>query len=153
MWHPDFLDGYESLDLAVAAARAPGEPDDVEMVATLVRKSPANASRTAVLYLHGWNDYFFQTHVADAFTDAGIDFFALDLRRYGRSLRRGHYPTFITDLDDYGDEIGQAADLIAADHDRLMIIGHSTGGLIAALWAAQNPDRVSGLVLNAPWLD
>ncbi len=153
MWHPDFLDGYESLDLAVAAARAPGEPDDVEMVATLVRKSPANASRTAVLYLHGWNDYFFQTHVADAFTDAGIDFFALDLRRYGRSLRRGHYPTFITDLDDYGDEIGQAADLIAADHDRLMIIGHSTGGLIAALWAAENPDRVSGLVLNAPWLD
>ena len=106
-----------------------------------------------MLYLHGWNDYFFQTHVADAFTDAGIDFYALDLRRYGRSLRRGHLPTFITDLDDYGVEIGQAADLIAAGHDRLIVAGHSTGGLIAALWAANHPDRVAGLVLNSPWLD
>ena len=95
--------------------------------------------RTAVLYLHGWNDYFFQTHVADAFTDAGIDFYALDLRRYGRSLRRGHLPTFITDLDDYGEEIGQAADLIAAEHDRLIITAHSTGGLIACPVGGQEP--------------
>ncbi len=152
-WHSDFLDGYESSDLPLDVPRAPGEPDDVEMVATLVRKSPGDTSRTAVLYLHGWNDYFFQTHLADAFTDAGIDFYALDLRRYGRSLRRGHLPTFITDLDDYGVEIGLAADLIGAGHDRLIVAGHSTGGLIAALWAANHPDRVSGLVLNAPWLD
>jgi alpha-beta hydrolase superfamily lysophospholipase len=152
-WHPDFLDGYESLDLPLDVPRAPGEPDDVEMVATLVRKAPGTTSRTAVLYLHGWNDYFFQTHVADAFTDAGLDFFALDLRRYGRSLRRGHLATFITDLDDYGDEIGQAVDLIAADHDRLVLMAHSTGGLIAALWAAKHQDRVSALILNSPWLD
>ena len=106
-----------------------------------------------MLYFHGWNDYFFQTHVADAFADAGVDFYAIDLRRYGRSLRRGQLPTFITDLDDYGEEIGQAADLIAADHDRLVLAAHSTGGLIAALWAANNSDRVAALILNSPWLD
>ncbi len=32
-------------------------------------------------------------------------------------------------------------------------MGHSTGGLIAALWAARNPHRLSALVLNSPWLD
>ena len=32
-------------------------------------------------------------------------------------------------------------------------MGHSTGGLIAALWASQNSDRISALVLNSPWLD
>ena len=32
-------------------------------------------------------------------------------------------------------------------------MGHSTGGLIAALWAAQNADRLEGLILNSPWLD
>ena len=58
-----------------------------------------------MLYLHGWNDYFFQTHVADALTAAGFDFYALDLRRYGRSLRRGQLRGFITDLDDYGQEL------------------------------------------------
>ncbi len=107
-----------------------------------------------MLYIHGWNDYFFQTHVAEAFTEAGIDFFALDLRRYGRSLPPGPVRHgFITDLDDYGVEIGEAVDLIAADHDRLILVAHSTGGLIASLWAAKHPERVTALVLNSPWLD
>ena len=32
-------------------------------------------------------------------------------------------------------------------------MGHSTGGLIAALWAARNVGRLEGLILNSPWLD
>jgi alpha-beta hydrolase superfamily lysophospholipase len=32
-------------------------------------------------------------------------------------------------------------------------MGHSTGGLIAALWAARNSERIEGLILNSPWLD
>ena len=153
-WHRDFLDGYEVCDLALPGVDpAPGEPADVELVATLVRRMPANRSRAAALYLHGWNDYFFQTHLADHLADLGYDFYALDLRRYGRSLRRGHLRGFITDLDDYAAELDAAADLIAEDHDELLLIGHSTGGLITALWASQHSDRISGLVLNSPWLD
>jgi alpha-beta hydrolase superfamily lysophospholipase len=154
VWHPDFLDGYQSTDLRLTdAAQAPGEPVDVEMVATLVRRTPADAQRRAVLYVHGWNDYFFQTHLADHLSDIGFDFYALDLRRYGRSLRRGHLRGFITDLDDYGSELGAAADVIAENHDQLVLMGHSTGGLITSLWAGKNPGRVDGLILNAPWLD
>ena len=154
IWHADFLDGYETTDLALPGVRpAPGEPEDVELVATLVRRAPANQSRAAVLYVHGWNDYFFQTHLADHLADLGFDFYAVDLRRYGRSLRRGHLRGFITDLDDYAVELDAAADVIAEDHDELLLMGHSTGGLIAALWAAQHRDRISGLVLNSPWLD
>ena len=153
-WHPDFLDGYEVRDLLLPGVEpAPGEPEDVELVATLVRRLPADGSRRAVLYVHGWNDYFFQTHLADHLADLGFDFYALDLRRYGRSLRRGHFNGFITDLDEYAVELDAAADVIAEDHDELLLIGHSTGGLIAALWAAQHSDRISGLVLNSPWLD
>ena len=153
-WHRDLLPGFESTDLSLSGAeRATGEPPDVEMVATLVRRSPAGQFRRAVLYLHGWNDYFFQGHLAESMADLGFDFYALDLRRYGRSLRRGHLAGFITDLDDYGEELGLAADLIGEDHDELLLMGHSTGGLIASLWADKNPDRISGLVLNSPWLD
>jgi alpha-beta hydrolase superfamily lysophospholipase len=153
-WHPDFLDGYEVTDLPLpGVSPAPGEPEDVELVATLVRRLPANQARTAVLYVHGWNDYFFQTHLADHLTDLGFDFYAVDLRRYGRSLRRGHFNGFITDLDDYALELDAAADVIAEDHDELLLMGHSTGGLITALWASSNHDRISGLVLNSPWLD
>ena len=156
-WHPDLLPGYEATLLALpGAAPAPGEPEDTELVATLVRRIPTGPTvprRPAVLYLHGWNDYFFQTHLADALDAMGFAFHALDLRRYGRSLRAGQLRGFITDLDDYATEIDAPADLLAAEHDGLLLMGHSTGGLVSALWAASRPDRVDGLVLNSPWLD
>ncbi len=41
-----------------------------------------------VLYLHGRNDYFFQTEMADRLREAGTCVHALDMRKYGRSL---HY--------------------------------------------------------------
>jgi alpha-beta hydrolase superfamily lysophospholipase len=153
-WSPDFLDGYETTELALPGVEpATGEPPDVDLVATLIRRRPDQVARRAVLYLHGWNDYFFQTHLADYMTDLGYDFYALDLRRYGRSIRHGQLRGFITSLDDYSIELDAAANLIAADHDRLLLMGHSTGGLIAALWAAHNADRLEGLILNSPWLD
>ncbi|WP_375424776.1 alpha/beta hydrolase [uncultured Friedmanniella sp.] len=155
-WNPDLLPGFEATDLVLPdAARAAGEPDDVEMVATLVRRSgPVAPGRPpALLYVHGWNDYFFQTHLADAVEAMGYAFYALDLRRYGRSLRRGHLPGFVTDLDEYQVELDAATDLIAEEHDGLLLMGHSTGGLVTALWAAARPGRLSGLVLNSPWLD
>jgi alpha-beta hydrolase superfamily lysophospholipase len=157
-WSPDLLDGYETTELSLSDVEpAPGEPSDVDPVATLIRKSGPRTGLRAALYLHGWNDYFFQTHVADYMTELGYDFYALDLRRYGRSLRPGQLRGFITDLDDYSLELDAAADVIGTDlgtgHDRLLLMGHSTGGLIAALWAAGNSDRLEGLILNSPWLD
>ena len=153
-WYADFLDGYEVCDIPLPGVQpAPGEPEGVELVATLIRRAPANQSRLAALYVHGWNDYFFQTHLADHMADLGFDFYAVDLRRYGRSLRRGQLRGFVTDLAEYAAELDAAADLITEDHDQLLLMGHSTGGLITALWASQHSDRISGLVLNSPWLD
>lgn len=154
-WRADILDGYQRIDLPLLEAEvANGEGPDIELVGTLIRHaSSASGSRVAVLYLHGWNDYFFQTHLADELTGCGYDFFALDLRRYGRSLRPGHLPGFVSDLDHYDAEIDAAVELIMADHDQLVLMGHSTGGLTATLWADRHPDRVAALVLNSPWLD
>ncbi len=154
-WHPDLLPGYESTDLTIPdGAPAPGEPA-TELVATLVRRGSAERSgrRPAVLYVHGWNDYFFQTHLADAFDALGYAFHALDLRRYGRSIRVGHLRGFTTDLTDYFTELDLAAEALAEHHDGLVVMGHSTGGLVASLWTAARPGRVDALVLNSPWLD
>ena len=79
-WDADLLEGYVSTELPLPdAPRMPGEPDDVKVVATLVRRDEPRRSRRAVLYVHGWNDYFFQTHLADEFAARGIDFYAVDL--------------------------------------------------------------------------
>ncbi len=134
----------------------------MEFMATLIRRTPTEPVpemetgtqvRRALLYLHGWNDYFFQTHLADAMAALGFDFYAIDLRRYGRSLRHGQLRGFITDLDDYAAELDAAAEVIGVDHAEIVLMGHSTGGLIASLWAAQHPERVAALILNSPWLD
>lgn len=111
-----------------------------------------------MLYLHGWNDYFFQTHLGDFFAEIGYDFYAVDLRRYGRSLREGQLQGYITALSHYGEELDAAVKIINAEapgdrRPRLIISGHSTGGLIAALWAADRPGAVDGVMLNSPWLE
>jgi alpha-beta hydrolase superfamily lysophospholipase len=130
-----------------------GGDDEGPVVATLVvRRAPA-PTRRAVLWLHGWSDYFFQTHVADFFVDRGFDFYALDLRKYGRSLNGHQTPGFCQNLTDYDPELDQAARLIRNDHDLLLLAAHSTGGLIAALWADRRPGMVDGLILNSPFFD
>jgi len=132
-------------------------PDDesaregVAPVATLVHRPPRH--RRAVLYLHGFVDYFFHPHVADALDAAGWDLYALDLRDHGRSIRPGRRPNHTRELAGYAAEIDAAVALLRADHDRVALLGHSTGGLTAALWAHARPGRVDAVVLNSPWLD
>lgn len=133
-------------------------PDaDGPAVATLVhrRAAPADRTRPAVLYVHGFVDYFFQTHVADALADRGYDLYALDLRDYGRSIRPGREPNDTRELAVYAEEVDAAVRTVRAEHDQVVLLGHSTGGLIAALWAHAQRGRglVDAVVLNSPWLD
>lgn len=132
-----------------------GRAADGDLVATLVRRLAAAPSRRAVLYLHGFVDYFFQTHVAEALNEFGWDFYALDLRRYGRSLRPGHRPNYCIDLAEYDAEIGAAIDIVCDEdeHRTVVLLGHSTGGLIASLYAARGArrEKVSGVALNSPF--
>ncbi len=133
-------------------------PDDQgPAVATLVHRRDAGADRTrpAVLYVHGFVDYFFQTHVADALAARGYDLYAVDLRDYGRSIRPGREPNDTRSLATYAEELDAAVRLVRAEHDEVVLLGHSTGGLIAALWAHHRRGRglVDAVVLNSPWLD
>ena len=108
----------------------------------------------AVLYLHGRNDYFFQTHLADAFLQAGYEFYALDLRTCGRAGIGHPSPHDVRDLRIHDEEIGEALRIIRSEHGHGVVVlnGHSTGGLQAVIWAADHPGTVEALVLNSPWL-
>ncbi|MGW0805431.1 alpha/beta hydrolase [Nonomuraea sp. NPDC002799] len=132
-------------------------PDDFEgaVVATLVARRAETPSRRAVLYLHGFTDYFFQDHLAEHYLQRGVDFYALDLRKYGRSLLPHQTRGLIRSITDYFPEIDEAVRVIRRDHDELTINAHSTGGLVASLWADRVRGRglVQGLVLNSPFFD
>jgi alpha-beta hydrolase superfamily lysophospholipase len=147
-------DDVDVLGADWTATTLPLRPDggDPDPVATLVRRIAA-PSRRAVLYVHGFVDYFFQTHVADAFVDAGYDFAALDLRDFGRSIRPGRAPNTTTELSRFAEEIDASVRVLRADHDQVVLMAHSMGGLVASLWADARPGVVDAVVLNSPWLD
>lgn len=131
------------------------KPDaEGDVVATLVHR-PADGPSTgkAVLHVHGFADYFFQRHVADFWCNRGYDFYALDLRKFGRSLRPHQTPNYVEDLTTYHEELDQAYDAISANYGHIVLTAHSTGGLIVPLWAAARKLDIAGMVLNAPWLD
>ena len=139
------------------AETIPLPPDDEgEVVATLVRRTAAGPTTKAVLHLHGFADYFFQTGYADWWAERGYDFYALDLRKYGRSLLPHQTPNYITDLRDYYPEIDAAWQRVTErdGHTDVVISAHSTGGLVVGLWADdRRPAQLVGAVMNSPWLD
>ena len=138
------------------ARRLTLKPDaEGEVVATLVHAATGPRHRRAVLYIHGFVDYFFQTHMAAEWDARGYDVYALDLRKYGRSLLPHQTPNFCRDLTDYDEELDEAARIIRDEHhhETLVVMGHSTGGLVTSLWVARRPGLAQALVLNSPWLD
>ena len=136
-------------------------PDDDEgpVVATLVSRAAATPTRRAVLHVHGYCDYFFHTGIADFYVERGYDFYALDLRKHGRSLLPHQTPNFCTDITDCFPELDEAMRRIRArdGHERVVISAHSTGGLVTPLWAdvrrRTGQAVADGFVLNSPWLD
>jgi alpha-beta hydrolase superfamily lysophospholipase len=131
------------------------KPDfEGDVVATLVYR-PADGPSTgkAVLHVHGFADYFFQTTAADFWCSRGYDFYALDLRKYGRSLLPHQTPNYVDHLSTYHEELDQAYEAISANYRHIVLSAHSTGGLTVPLWAAERNLQINGMVLNAPWLD
>jgi alpha-beta hydrolase superfamily lysophospholipase len=137
-----------------AASVAAGRSDPL---LTLVRRARAAADpRGVVVHLHGYNDYFFQAHLADAVEAAGWAFLALDARRAGRSWRLGEVPHYQDDLREQGTDLTAAVAVARRLHPEVPVVvhAHSTGGLVAALWAHAHRERggVEGLALDSPFL-
>ncbi|MFC8796185.1 alpha/beta hydrolase [Promicromonospora sp. NPDC057138] len=152
------LRGATRPHLDAVPAAEPGAEDEVWAAQDGERRGDAPDVGVDVLYVHGWLDYFFQTHLADFWESLGVRFYALDLRRYGRSLREGQTPGYVRGLTIYDEDIEAALDAMGhgrADQPerKLVLMGHSTGGLTVSLWTARNQERVAGLVLNSPWLE
>ncbi|GAA3999833.1 alpha/beta hydrolase [Hymenobacter fastidiosus] len=150
LYQPDILGAdYEQRILP--------QPADYEgaVQSTLVRRLPAKQYAQAVLYVHGFNDYFFQQEMAARYQQHGYDFYALDLRKYGRSLLPQQRPNNVRDLREYYADLDAALTIVQAEgHATILLSGHSTGGLVAALYAQDGRQRtaVTALFLNSPFL-
>jgi len=133
-------------------------PDDYEgkVIATLIAANTNTDTRKSVLYIHGYVDYFFQTHMAAKFLDQGYDFYALDLRKYGRSLLPHQHPNYCRSITEYFPEISIALKQIyEASNYKITLVGHSTGGLITSMYMNKGEQKglVDSLILNSPFFE
>lgn len=148
-WHPDELgDRYIS--------RTVNQPDDYsgKVISTIIAKDTLVAGHKGVLYVHGFNDYFFQAALGDSIVAHGWNFRAVDLRKYGRSLLPGQKRFQARNLREYFPDIDSAVvDMQSVGIDTIVIMGHSTGGLITAVYMNDCPPAsIKGLILNSPFL-
>lgn len=151
-WNPDLLGpGFESRYVDQ------GSDYTGRVRSSIIRRdSPCGDSlRRGVLYVHGYNDYFFQKQMADRFADSCYTFYAVDLRRYGRSIMPGQNMFDVRDIKDYYADIDSAlAEMKRNGVDSVVLMGHSTGGLITASYMNdRKPAQVKKLILNSPFLD
>lgn len=135
------------------------QPEDYsgDVRCTLIRYITDSVSSPVrgVLYVHGFNDYFFQKELAWNFAAHGYDFYAVDLRKYGRSIMPGQKMFEVRSLKEYFADIDSAlCSMKSAGIEEIVLMGHSTGGLIASYYMLENSDApVAALVLNSPFLD
>jgi len=113
-------------------------------------------ANAAVLYIHGYMDYFFQNHLAAHFIGLGISFYAIELRKYGSSIKAHQHQNFFKDITEYDEEISIVLNKMNQDgHSKIIINGHSTGGLIATHYVLHGQYRqfITGMILNSPFLE
>ncbi|MDE5971582.1 MAG: alpha/beta hydrolase [Muribaculaceae bacterium] len=150
IWQPDHLgSGYEMTHIT--------QPDDYSghVRCTVIRRLSSAESRNAILYVHGFSDYFLQKEMADEFVSHGYNFYAVDLRKYGRSLMPGQKMFQVRNLQEYFADIDAAIKIIHSDNNtRIILMGHSTGGLTTSLYMSRKPaPQIKALILNSPFLD
>lgn len=114
-----------------------------------------NGLKRGILYVHGYNDYFFQKEMAEQFMDSCWTFYATDLRKYGRSILPGNKKFQVRDIKEYFADIDSALSVMREDGiEEVILMGHSTGGLTTSVYMSEKPDTIiKGLILNSPFLE
>lgn len=147
-WHPDILAGYEARYVDQ------GIQFDGPCRSTIVRLKAKKRSNKGFLYVHGFNDYFFQAEMGQRYVDSGYHFYAVDLRRFGRSKEPWQYPYNIRDLRKYYDDIDSAVFQMKRDGiSDITLCGHSEGGLIVTSYAVDKSGSipVKRVVTDSPF--
>ena len=142
------------------------KPYDKDFHATLIEYPYGSSPRAVthepnprgiILYVHGYNDYFFQEELAEKSDSAGFAFFAIDLHYNGRSYSEGEPRSDMRSVKEYYAELDAAVALskkIASKGSNaklpFVILGHSQGGLITPNYLNErNSEDFAALVLNS----
>lgn len=133
------------------------QPDyEGSVTCTMIQKLAPAKSKKAILYVHGFNDYFFQEEMADRFIKEGYNFYAVDLRKYGRSWLANQKMNNVRDLSEYFADIDTVLGIMKSEgSEKILLSGHSLGGLTVSLYANERKgkEQFDAIFLNSPYFD
>lgn len=105
-------------------------------------------AKACVIFVHGICEHLGRyEYLKDRFNDNGYNVYRYDARGHGRSDgKRG----FLENFDDYLDDLDIMVNLVKSDNKglKLVLLGHSMGGLVASAYTCRYPDKVDFLVLS-----
>jgi SAM-dependent methyltransferase len=117
------------------AAQAPASPTDLTVAGDGVSLAVRDfgGQGTGVLLLHGGGRTMEDWRLmAPSLLRAGLRVAAMDLRGHGRSTAASwSWPAALGDVAAVAGRLGM---------DRPALVGHSLGGIVAAMWAAEHPE-------------
>ena len=154
---------------SLAAAQAQARPVGAEHYATkqtpggdvrlfIWRKKPANASKGAILWVHGSSVQSVpvfdlqipgkpEYSVMDWFSRLGYDNWCFDCEGYGKSDKKRNINA---DVATGADDIAAVMEYMGAQGvQKAMLYGSSSGALRAGMYAQRHPERVARIALDA----
>jgi alpha-beta hydrolase superfamily lysophospholipase len=124
----------DGLDLYWQSWQPPGTPEGV------------------LLFVHGLAEHSGRyLNPVRHFVARGWTCFGFDYRGHGKSPGpRVHVGSFAEFLDDLAE--GHRLVKIRHPAQKIVLVGHSQGGLMSLLYAEQGPERLDGVVVSSPFL-
>jgi alpha-beta hydrolase superfamily lysophospholipase len=115
---------------------------------------PDQAIQGTVIIVHGLGEHAFRyAHVAQFLNEQSFHVRAYDQYGHGESGgSRGSIPSEMRLVDDLADVVDDTRRSMKPAQ-RLILLGHSMGGLVVASFARQQMRPVDGIVLSSPALD
>ena len=111
--------------------------------------TPASGARGVLVIVPGFNSHSgYYGWTAQHLTRLGLSVFAVDLRGRGRSDGERFY---VESFEDYVSDVAAVAAIARARHPGvpMYVLGHSAGGVVACLFAAEHQRELAGLICES----
>lgn len=104
--------------------------------------------KAAVVFVHGICEHLGRyDYIKDKFNNEGYNVYRYDARGHGKSEGKRGY---LEDFEDYIFDLNIFVDMVKRNNKnlKLIMVGHSMGGLVATAYTCRYPDKIDLLVLS-----
>jgi lysophospholipase len=116
-----------------------------------------DCNQTAVVILPGWSEPFLKyAEVIYDLRSKHYCVYTMDFRGQGLSFREVANPQvgYVKDFSQYVSDFAQFYQQVVMPkgNQRIFLLAHSMGGLVATMYAARKPEQIDGIITIAPML-